>query len=252
MIKFFRKIRYTLMSENKTARYFKYAIGEILLVVIGILIALQINTWNESRKLINLKDNYLERLISDIKQDTTAINSVVSEIKDNQISIEKLIKSIDLDLDNVELDSVITNFFKKGWIISEYMPSSNTYTDLSQTGNMKILVNPELTDDIIEYYGYISVIEKSNITNKNWITPLDIELAKLTSAFEVDPNTSALFSHRDRREALKNIQSHSELLERNAAGHYWINESLAGNLLALKGVSVRLLGALQNEKELSN
>ena len=57
MIKFFRKIRYNLMSENKTGkpawpagRYLKYAIGEIVLVVIGILIALQINNWNEEEK----------------------------------------------------------------------------------------------------------------------------------------------------------------------------------------------------------
>ena len=50
MIKFFRKIRYNLMEQNKTGNYFKYAIGEIVLVVIGILIALQINNWNENRK----------------------------------------------------------------------------------------------------------------------------------------------------------------------------------------------------------
>ena len=49
MINFFRKIRYNLMEKNKTGKYLKYAIGEILLVVIGILIALQINTWNEER-----------------------------------------------------------------------------------------------------------------------------------------------------------------------------------------------------------
>ena len=49
MIKFFRKIRYNLMSENKTGKYFKYAIGEIILVVIGILIALSINSWNQNR-----------------------------------------------------------------------------------------------------------------------------------------------------------------------------------------------------------
>ena len=51
MIKFFRNIRKNLVAENKTSKYFKYAIGEIVLVVIGILIALQINNWNESRKL---------------------------------------------------------------------------------------------------------------------------------------------------------------------------------------------------------
>ena len=51
MIKFFRKIRQNLLSEGKTGKYFKYAIGEILLVMIGILLALQVNNWNEERKL---------------------------------------------------------------------------------------------------------------------------------------------------------------------------------------------------------
>ena len=51
MIKFFRHIRYNLMETGKTGKYFKYAIGEILLVVIGILIALQINNWNQQRIL---------------------------------------------------------------------------------------------------------------------------------------------------------------------------------------------------------
>jgi len=49
MIKFFRKIRKNLLNEGKATRYFKYAIGEIILVVIGILIALRINNWNETK-----------------------------------------------------------------------------------------------------------------------------------------------------------------------------------------------------------
>ena len=53
MIKFFRKIRQNLLMENKTRKYFKYAIGEIVLVMIGILLALQINNWNEKRKETN-------------------------------------------------------------------------------------------------------------------------------------------------------------------------------------------------------
>ena len=53
MIKFFRKIRQDLLKKNKTGKYLKYAIGEIVLVVIGILIALSINNWNENKKNIN-------------------------------------------------------------------------------------------------------------------------------------------------------------------------------------------------------
>ncbi|MEH6748121.1 MAG: DUF6090 family protein [Maribacter arcticus] len=65
MIKFFRKIRQNLLNEGKTGKYIKYAIGEIFLVVIGILIALQINNWNEARK----DKKYLNRVYTQIKND---------------------------------------------------------------------------------------------------------------------------------------------------------------------------------------
>jgi len=65
MIKFFRKIRYDLMEKNKTAKYFKYTLGEIILVVIGILIALQINYLNQKSQEINLGDHKSETIILD-------------------------------------------------------------------------------------------------------------------------------------------------------------------------------------------
>lgn len=76
MIKFLKRIRYNLMDKNETGKYLKYALGEIVLVVIGILIALQINNWNEFKKerkqerkvlielLTSLEHNY-DRMISD-------------------------------------------------------------------------------------------------------------------------------------------------------------------------------------------
>ncbi|MCA0154269.1 hypothetical protein [Winogradskyella vincentii] len=74
MIKFFRNIRKQLLTENKTGKYFKYAIGEIVLVVIGILIALQINNWNAQKqveeKVENIFAEILVELSADIKQTT--------------------------------------------------------------------------------------------------------------------------------------------------------------------------------------
>lgn len=86
MIKFFRRIRKDLMETGKTAKYLKYAIGEIVLVVIGILIALQINNWNEKRKLTLEETKLLKELkialmsdhediISNIKEHASAANS---------------------------------------------------------------------------------------------------------------------------------------------------------------------------------
>jgi len=72
MIKFFRKVRQNLLSEGKTGKYLKYAIGEIVLVVIGILIALQINNWNENRKnqkeLYNIYNQIVFELDNDIQE----------------------------------------------------------------------------------------------------------------------------------------------------------------------------------------
>lgn len=69
MIIFFRKIRQRLLTENKFRKYLIYAIGEIVLVVIGILIALSINNWNENRKLLKSKTEYYKQLVEELNLD---------------------------------------------------------------------------------------------------------------------------------------------------------------------------------------
>jgi predicted aspartyl protease len=104
-----------------------------------------------------------------------------------------------------------------------------------------------LVNDIIAYYGYIAQLENSNNVNKNWITPIDQAVAKETAAFEIDPNTSKLFSNNDQSAAIKNLLLHKALMERNAAGHFWINSSLNGNLQAIKSLTEDLILAIKNE-----
>ncbi|MFT5762098.1 MAG: hypothetical protein ACI8WA_001222, partial [Polaribacter sp.] len=74
MIKFFRKIRYDLMEKNKTGKYLKYAIGEIILVVVGILIALQINNWNAEKKTAITELKILEVMQKNLNSDLRDID----------------------------------------------------------------------------------------------------------------------------------------------------------------------------------
>lgn len=103
MIKFFRKIRYDLMEKNKTGKYIKYAIGEILLVVIGILIALQINNWNEERKF-KLNDFQLcKELLNEAIADSVFFES-------RRLGLNELKSTVNYILEKPELrkpDSVI-------------------------------------------------------------------------------------------------------------------------------------------------
>ena len=81
MIKFFRKIRQNLITEGKTGKYLKYAIGEIALVVIGILIALQINNWNEGRKQDNkVKQNY-HQILEDLAREKDYANFIINKFE---------------------------------------------------------------------------------------------------------------------------------------------------------------------------
>ena len=79
MIKFFRRIRQRLLSENKFSKYLIYAIGEIILVVIGILIALQINNWNEERKESAIIKTYLKSMLVDLKNDANRFDGMIEK-----------------------------------------------------------------------------------------------------------------------------------------------------------------------------
>ena len=95
MIKFFRKIRYNLMEQNKTGKYLKYAIGEIILVVIGILIALQINNWNEQRKDRKLENELLIQLQSEFESNLIQLDDKIA-LRDKMLSSSlNLISCID-------------------------------------------------------------------------------------------------------------------------------------------------------------
>lgn len=77
MVQFFRNIRRRLIESGRVRRYLAYASGEILLVVIGILIAMQINNWNEDRKLSLALDSSLWEVREDLIQDTMELNRMI-------------------------------------------------------------------------------------------------------------------------------------------------------------------------------
>ena len=91
MIKFFRKIRRKLLASGKVSNYFLYAIGEIFLVVIGILIALQISSWNESYKDTKLEQVYYCKLLEDVNQDDLLLDKLIVENQDRIKAVNEMI-----------------------------------------------------------------------------------------------------------------------------------------------------------------
>lgn len=114
MIQFFRKIRQKLVSDGKAGTYFKYAIGEIFLVVIGILIALQINNWNQKRILDNDLAQIQQRIILDIDNDIKDLRTALIYWKEKEHLFNKVIQdSITPDLFDQGLSRLIGQTFQR-------------------------------------------------------------------------------------------------------------------------------------------
>ena len=156
MIKFFRRIRFNLMNQNKTTKYFKYAIGEIVLVVIGILIALSISNWNEDRKdkhrevliLKNIKAeleaNFEEHLL-DLDHAQTALRA--------SLKILKCIETNNLENDSLEI------YFSAINLYTPFFKDDDAYKSLVSNGT-QLISDETIRNDITSYYdGVIGRLE---------------------------------------------------------------------------------------------
>lgn len=152
MIKFFRHIRKNLLMENKTGQYFKYAIGEIVLVVIGILIALQINNWNQNRLSKNLESQYYERLLEDVREEEVIVQAVINY--SNQVvghaknAIAVFENSSDSNPDPV--DNLI-DMYQASQLLDPNSAAS-TYKELIASGQINLIQNDSLKTALIRYY----------------------------------------------------------------------------------------------------
>jgi len=204
MIKFFRKIRLNLISDGKTGKYLKYAIGEIILVVIGILIALQINNWNELRKEQSEELRLLEEIKANLE--TTLNNFTLDTIyNSNTISYYRKINNyIEKDLPyNNDLDSAFSaiglfsspytintaykTLLSKGIDIIQNKTLKEKITNFYEVEAMSLLVDVDraewsLTDNVVSPF-FSKQIRRIDTTSLNIARPIDFESLKHNDEF---------------------------------------------------------------------
>jgi len=174
MAKLFNKIRKTLISEkpsvSRTSNYLKYAIGEIVLVVIGILIALQINTWNEERKNRLLEDDYYCILLEDLNQDVLEINK---QLEINELRIKSSNKFIALlqkpSFTQFEVMQAMLGSISKTTFT--FQPTKAAFEDLKSSGNLGLLKDLTIKNKLVAYYtnleGLTDVIDANSDSSIN-------------------------------------------------------------------------------------
>ena len=151
MLKFFRQIRKSLIEKNQMGKYFKYAIGEILLVVIGILIALQINNWNQARKDTITESAYYNRFLEDVLLDEDLVINQIEKTTLRLKSANQLIHDLQSNENNMpKIAQALLGSVTRGNFVLK--PTQTTYEEVKSSGNVQLIKDQELKTSLENYY----------------------------------------------------------------------------------------------------
>ena len=151
MIKFFRHIRRSLIQKNQMGKYLKYAIGEILLVVIGILIALQINNWNENRLNALEEQAILSSLQSEISQNQDILTRDLKTHSNVLRLLKELNELIEPEPQGVSVERLDTLMY--GLVgIPSYTPKEGVLNSVISSGKISLISNSKLNSDLASWH----------------------------------------------------------------------------------------------------
>lgn len=188
MIRIFRTLRQRLLAENRVSRYLLYAVGEILLVVIGILIALQIDTWNNARldrkASLTFYANTLQQLLEDRR-------NIEDQIAYNNKSVDQFAYAIDLIArgERNETDS-LSAIAVKLMDYSDFDRQGNIYETIVGSGDIRLLQNPVIKQrlrSLEETYLYINRIEGIHLDAIMDLMSDLIQTVNFTTGKAIDP-----------------------------------------------------------------
>lgn len=150
MLKIFRKIRQKFLQQNRISSYLAYAVGEIILVVIGILIALSINNWNETRKQQEEERKYLYALRTDFETAKQSFSVILGAVEEQLDHNEQFITIIAGTEKNISTDSLV-GMLRKSFIDVPFGVQVTSYTDLLNSGKLGILQSEELRRALTQF-----------------------------------------------------------------------------------------------------
>ena len=180
------------MSENKTGKYFKYAIGEILLVMVGILLALQVNNWNENRKNTIKETRFLQSFKWDTEANITELKRVIKKSNATAQSLDSILL---LKSDSIP-DIDVFNFTKlvmTGTGFTVFGTHEGTVSDILGSGNLDIIKNDSIRLAIGSWYSNLKAIrewekiEKKSVDDYGDYLKLHINIYALDSLSVITP-----------------------------------------------------------------
>ena len=244
MIKFFRHIRQNLLVKGKTGKYLKYALGEIILVVLGILIALQIDNWNENNKLETRTQDYYHQLLEDLKKDQDFALMIIKMFEERRQAYDNYKK--EFYSASLKPRDVYDHLFKLNTHSEQLIFNSNTMEALKNSGDI-VLIAPEIRNNLIDLKNFQNLISSNSLANDLQKNNIGREVFGLIGTPDLEDRVA-------KQEELKSLLAIEENLREIILGmenmHAWKNFSENRSIMLLKEMleDIEIIERQINEK----
>ncbi len=235
-MKLFRNIRQSLIMENKNYKYLKYAIGEIILVVIGILIALQINNWNENKHENKRREILMTELRKDFLFNKEQLDYVYNGIHESMTSSKKIIDMFPIT-EETNLDS-LSLLLSKGNVFSWYTfnPRNGTVNSLINTSSFEIIDNQELRTLLVGWEDAVSDYSEDEILANEFLANQLNPFTFKNFDYDFDFNNS-----KNDLSVLQNLEFENLIKERHNTLRYIVEAGDRNDYIVLKDIINRVL-----------
>ncbi|WP_127845908.1 DUF6090 family protein [Psychroflexus aestuariivivens] len=179
----FKKVREKLIKQNRLKRYFIYAVGEIILVVIGILIALQVNNKNELRKKHDLEMKFISNIKSDLQSESNDLKNIIERRKSKALSAQNM-ASYHAKGEVDTLKNYYTNFANVlYWEV--HHPNDKTFRELINSGNLSLIQSKAIKRNLLEMESQYNQIQELREHTKHDYEMFFIRNIKISSIFQL-------------------------------------------------------------------
>jgi hypothetical protein len=196
VFRLFSSIRQSLLAENRTLKYLKYAVGEVLLVMIGILLALSVNNWNEDKKLERQRSELIENLKSDFQANKERLEMVTTDIELIKEGLERLLANATVENSSLTVEELKVLAFN---VIpnNQFEPSLGFYRSAISTGSIVLLKGSQLNNLFLRFEENNNRLQEMDITgfrmnfsDSGSLMDIREELGELNTLFEDEKSKS--------------------------------------------------------------
>jgi hypothetical protein len=234
-----------IYDHAKNHNWFAVAI-DFAIVVAGVLVAMQIDNWNDARKAAELERQYLVRLATDMRSTVQKLSEAATRNVSSQSACKPLIRVLnDPSVPEQSIFDAMSTFVEDCWTTPDFRPVDTAFRDIAETGNLNLIRDTQLRDEIISLYDGYADSAKAIAIDQDWLLPIDARLTYEHEVLRWDSRMSALYPEWTVTERRDSIRTGREHYARVAAAYYDAKDSANNEILRARDATKAMLEKIE-------